>query len=239
MGRVFEKRKHKIFARNAKLAKIFTKLSKEIVMAAKLGPDPETNPKLRMCIKNARAAQMPMANVEAAIARANNKDQKALEEVVYEGYGPGGVAILVETATDNTTRTVANIRMYLTRGGGTLGKSGSLDFIFSRKGVFEINPNGKDLEELELELIDFGLEEIEQADDKTFIYVPFNEFGTMNKALEDLKIEVISAELIRIPNSYAEGITPEQKEEIYKMIEKIEDDEDVQEVYHNMKEDEE
>lgn len=236
MGRVFEKRKHKIFARNAKLAKIFTKLSKEIVMAAKSGPDPETNPKLRICIQNARAAQMPKANVEAAIARASNKDQKDLEEIVYEGYGPGGVAILVETATDNTTRTVANIRMYFTRGGGSLGKSGSLDFIFSRKGIFEINPGGRNLEDLELELIDFGLEEIEQMDDKTFLYVPFTEFGSMQKALEDLQIEVISAETIRIPSSYAEGISDEVKEEIYKMIDKIEDDEDVQSVYHNMKE---
>jgi YebC/PmpR family DNA-binding regulatory protein len=237
MGRVFEKRKHKIFARNAKLAKLFTRISKEITMAAKAGTEPENNPRLKMCIQNARAAQMPKANVDAAIARANNKDQKDLEEFVYEGYGPNGVAILVETATDNTTRTVANIRMYFTRGGGTLGKTGSLDFIFTRVGVFEINPNGKDLEELELELIDFGLEEIEQVDDKTFVNVPFAEFGNMQKALEELGIEVLSTETVRIPNSYAEGLTDEQKEEILKLVDKIEDDEDVQAVYHNLKED--
>lgn len=236
MGRVFEKRKHKIFARNAKLAKIFTRISKEITMAAKAGTEPDNNPRLKMCIQNARAAQMPKANVDAAIARANNKDQKDLEEFVYEGYGPNGVAILVETATDNTTRTVANIRMYFTRSGGTLGKTGSLDFIFTRIGVFEINPNGKDLEELELELIDFGLEEIEQVDDKTFVNVPFAEFGNMQKALEELGIEVLSTETVRIPNSYAEGLTNEQKEEILKLVDKIEDDEDVQAVYHNLKE---
>jgi YebC/PmpR family DNA-binding regulatory protein len=236
MGRVFEKRKHKIFARNAKLAKIFTRISKEITMAAKAGTEPDNNPRLKMCIQNARAAQMPKANVDAAIARANNKDQKDLEEFVYEGYGPNGVAILVETATDNTTRTVANIRMYFTRSGGTLGKTGSLDFIFTRIGVFEINPNGKDLEELELELIDFGLEEIEQVDDKTFVNVPFAEFGNMQKALEELGIEVLSTETVRIPNSYAEGLNDEQKEEILKLVDKIEDDEDVQAVYHNLKE---
>jgi len=239
MGRVFEKRKHKIFARNAKMAKTFTRIAKDIMIACKTGPaDPALNSRLRIVIQNGKAANMPKANIDAAIARATNKDEKDLEEIVYEGYSPYGVAILIETATDNPIRTVANVRMYLTRAGGTLGKTGSLDFIFTRKAVFEIEKAEKDIEELELELIDFGLEEIEQSDNKLFLYVPFSEFGTMQKALEDRKINVISAETIRISNSFAENISAEQREEIEKLIEKIEDDDDVQAVYYNLKDEE-
>ncbi|HEY8401825.1 MAG TPA: YebC/PmpR family DNA-binding transcriptional regulator [Cytophagaceae bacterium] len=235
---MFEKRKHKMFARYAKMAKTFTRIGKEIAMACKQGgPDPASNPRLRICIQNAKAANMPKANVDAAIQRATNKDLKDYEEVVYEGYGPYGVAILIETATDNPTRTVASVRMYLTRAGGSLGKTGSLDFIFDRKGVFEIDASNHNLEDLELELIDYGLEEIGQDEDKTFIYVPFQEFGTMQKALEERGIPVISAETERIPTTYVENLTPEQKEEIQKLLDKIEDDDDVQNVYHNMKED--
>jgi len=196
------------------------------------------NSRLRIVIQIGKAANMPKANIDAAIARATNKDEKDLEEIVYEGYSPYGVAILIETATDNPIRTVANVRMYLTRAGGTLGKTGSLDFIFTRKAVFEIEKAEKDIEELELELIDFGLEEIEQSDNKLFLYVPFSEFGTMQKALEDRKINVISAETIRISNSFAENISAEQREEIEKLIEKIEDDDDVQAVYYNLKDEE-
>lgn len=237
MGRIFEKRKHKMFARYAKMAKTFTRIGKEIAMACRQnGPDPNSNPRLRMAIQNAKAANMPKANVEAAIQRAINKDLKDYEEVVYEGYAPHGVAIVVETATDNPTRTVASVRMYLTRAGGSLGKTGSLDFIFDRKGIFEIDAANRDLEELELELIDYGLEEIGQDEDKTFIYVPFTEFGTMQKGLEEKGISVISAETERIPTTFVENLTPEQREEVQKLIDKIEDDDDVQNVYHNMKE---
>ena len=209
-------------------------------MACKSGiADPALNARLRICIQNAKAANMPKANIDGAIARSANKDHKDLEELVYEGYGPyGGVAILVETATDNPVRTVANVRMYFTRSGGSLGKTGSLDFIFSRKAIFEIEAAGRDLEELELELIDFGLEEIEQADDKIFLTVPFTEFGSMQKALEDRHMTVVSAETIRIANSFAENITAEQREEIEKLVEKMEDDDDVQAVYHNLKDEE-
>ncbi|MBC7450479.1 MAG: YebC/PmpR family DNA-binding transcriptional regulator [Cytophagales bacterium] len=239
MGRVFEKRKYTIFKRNAKMAKTFTRISKDIMIACRMGiADPALNSRLRVVIQNAKAANMPKANIDAALARATNKDEKDLEELVYEGYGPyGGVAILVETATDNPMRTVANVRMYFTRSGGTLGKTGSLDFIFTRKAIFEIDAANRDVEALELELIDFGLEEIEQADDKLFLYVPFAEFGSMQKALEDKGITVISAETIRIPNAHSESLTNEQRAEIEKLIDKMEDDDDVQAVYHNLKED--
>jgi len=237
MGRVFEKRKHKMFARFAKMAKTFTRIGKEIAIAAKRGGgDPDSNPQLRSIIQNAKAVNMPKANIDAAIQRATNKDMKDYEEMVYEGYGPHGVAIVIETATDNTTRTVANIRHCFSKGDGALGKSGSLDFMFDRKGVFEIELGNRNLEELEFELIDHGLEEMDQDEDgKVIITVPFTEFGNMQKALEEKKITVVSSDKERVPNTFKEGLTPEQEAEVQKLIDLLEDDDDVQNVFHNMK----
>lgn len=235
MGRIFEKRKHKIFARNAKISKLYTKFGKEISMAVKAGgPNPESNPRLKQIIQNARGADMPKDRIEAAIKRASDKGSENYEEVVYEGYGPHGVAIVVETATDNPTRTVANIRMYFNRAGGSLGTSGSLDFMFTRMGVFQIKAEGHKLEDLELELIDYGAEEIEESDGIIYVYTSFENFGKMQKALDEKGIQVINAELQRIPNTTTE-LTPEQEEDIMKLIEKIEEDDDVTNVFHNMK----
>lgn len=235
MGRIFEKRKHKIFARNAKMAKVFTRIGKEISIAVKLGgSNPDGNPRLRMAMQNAKANAMPKDRVEAAIDRATNKDTKGLEEVVYEGYGPHGVAILVETATDNTTRTVANIRMYFSRAEGSLGKTGSLDFLFERKGIFKIEKGNNNLEDLELELIDFGAEEVSEEDDGVYISTSFSDFGPMQKALEEKKFTIISAELQRFPTSYAD-VPENHQQEIIDLVEKIEEDDDVQNVFHNMK----
>ena len=235
MGRIFENRKHKMFARWSKMAKGFTKMGKEIAIAVKAGgPHPESNPRLRMVMQNAKAINMPKDRIEAAIKRASEKSSANFEEIVYEGYGPHGVAILVECATDNTTRTVANIRMYYTRSGGTLGTSGSLSFIFERKCIFRISAEGRNIEELELELIDFGMDEIEQDENELVIYTPFTEFGTMQKALEERGITVISAEKQRIPTSFKE-LTEEQEAEVNELIEQIEEDDDVQAVYTNVK----
>ncbi|MFM9055995.1 MAG: YebC/PmpR family DNA-binding transcriptional regulator [Bacteroidota bacterium] len=237
MGRIFEKRKHKMFARYAKMAKTFTRIGKEIAIAVKLGgTNPDGNPRLRMAIQNAKAANMPKDRVDNAIMRANSKDQKDLEEVVYEGYGPHGVAILVETATDNNTRTVANIRMYFNRGDGALGKTGSLDFLFDRKGIFKIEKGSHNLEELELELIDFGAEEVAEDEEGVYIYTSFTDFGKMQKAMEEKGLNIISAELERIPTNYVEGLNEEQQKEVMALVEKIEEDDDVQNVFHNMKE---
>lgn len=235
MGRVFEKRKHKMFARYDKMAKTFTRIGKEVVIAVKQGgPDPGMNPRLRTAIQNAKGVNMPKDRIDAAIKRASSKDEKDFEEFVYEGYGPHGVAILIETATDNTTRTVANIRMHFNRGNGALGKTGSLEFLFERKGVFKIANNSKiNLEELELELIDFGAEEIEQEEDAIYISTPFAEFGVMNKALEDKGFTILSAEKLRIPNTLVE-LNEEQQAEVEKLIDTLEEDDDVQVVFHNM-----
>lgn len=237
MGRIFEKRKHKMFARFAKMAKAFTRVGKEIAMAAKKGgPDPDNNPRLRAVIQNAKAINMPKANIDAAIQRAVSKDSKDFEEVTYEGYAPHGVALLIETATDNPTRTVANIRMHFNRGDGTLGKSGSVDFMFDRKGVFAVKSTGQNLEDLELDLIDHGLEEIaEDEEGNLIIYTAFNDFGAMQKALEDRKMEVISSDRQRFANNFKE-VTEEQRKEVEALIEALEEDDDVQAVYHNMKE---
>ncbi|MEY3397422.1 MAG: hypothetical protein RL220_16 [Bacteroidota bacterium] len=225
-----------MFARYDKMAKAFTRIGKEIAMAVKAsGPDPAYNPRLRQAVANAKGVNMPKDRVEAAIKRAVSKDSSNYEEMVYEGYGPYGVAILVETATDNPTRTVANIRMYFNRGGGTLGNSGSLSFIFDRKGVFRIaKENVPNLEELELDLIDSGLDSIEEDEGVVTIYTAFADFGNMQKALEERSIAVTSAKLERIPNSYAE-VNETQMDEILELVEKIEEDDDVQEVYHNLK----
>jgi YebC/PmpR family DNA-binding regulatory protein len=236
MGRIFETRKHKMFARYDKMAKAFTRIGKDIVMAVKAGgPDPANNPRLRQVMANARGVNMPKDRVESAIKRASDKDNSTYEEMVYEGYGPYGVPILVEAATDNPTRTVANIRLYFNRAGGALGTSGSLSFVFDRKGVFRIaNEHVSNPEELELELIDAGLESMERDENETVLYTAFTDFGNMQKALEERNITVKKAGLERIPNSFAE-LTEEQTDEILELIEKIEEDDDVQAVYHNLK----
>ena len=234
MGRAFEFRRARKEKRWDWMAKTFTKIGKEISIAVKQGgSDPENNPRLRTLIQNAKTNNMPKDRVESAIKRAASKDDKGYEEVIYEGYGPYGVAILVETATDNPTRTVANIRMYFNRGGGTLGKTGSLDFIFTRKGVFRIDANGTDKEELEFEMIDHGLDEIEQEENELVIYTPFADFARMQKFLEEKQIPVKSAELKRIPNTSV-ALNAEQEDEIMELIEKFEQDDDVQAVYHNV-----
>jgi len=234
MGRTFEKRKHKMFARYAKMSKQFTRIGKEIAIAVKQGgPEPANNPRLRVAIQNSKSVNMPKDRVDAAIKRAVSKDTENYNEVVYEGYAPHGIALVVETATDNPTRTVANIRMYLTRGGGTLGTKGSLDFLFDRKGIFKLNKNELDLEEMELELIDYGAEEVFEDEGQVFIYTPFEAFGPMQKALEEKGYDVVSTELQRIPHNTIE-LTAEQEQEVADMIEKIEEDEDVQAVFHNL-----
>lgn len=235
MGRAFEFRKARKFKRWDKMAKAFTRLGKEIAMAVKQGgPNPETNPRLRVAVQNAKGVNMPKDRVESAIKRAAGKDEKDFQEVVYEGYGPHGVAILAECATDNTTRTVANIRMYFTRAGGSLGKTGSLDFIFERKGVFKLAAEGLNREELELELIDYGAEEIEEHEGEIYITTSLNDFGPMQKALEEKKLNVTSSELQRIPTTTVE-LTEEQEEEVMNLIEKFEEDDDVQAVFHNIR----
>ncbi|MEY2937866.1 MAG: hypothetical protein RL062_455 [Bacteroidota bacterium] len=236
MGRIFEKRKHKMFARYDKMAKAFTRIGKEIAMAVKAGgPDPSYNPRLRQCVINAKGVNMPKDRVEAAIKRAVSKDASNYEEVAYEGYGPYGVPIFIETATDNPTRTVANIRMYFNRNDGQLGTSGSLSFVFDRKGVFRLDPAAhSSWEDLELELIDHGLENMERDEEEVVLYTDYTDFGKMQKALEDLNITPKKAGLERIPNSYAE-LSEEQMDQILELVEKFEEDEDVIAVYHNLR----
>ena len=236
MGRIFEVRKSAMFARWDKMAKNFTRIGKEIAIAVKSsGPDPDNNPALRRCYINAKACNMPKDRVEAAIKRAMGKDTTNYEEIVYEGYGPHGVAVMVETATDNPTRTVANVRMHFTKGGGALGTSGSVAFTFNRMGEFKVKNGGLNTEDLELELIDFGLEEIgEDAEGNIIIRTAFNEFGNMSKALEEKGIEVVTAELTRIPANTVE-LGEDAAQEVLKLVDKLEQDEDVQKVYHNLK----
>src|ERR1043165_8856083 len=235
MGRIFEVRKSTMFARWDRMAKQFTRIGKEIAIAVKAGgPDPDTNPALRRCFANAKGVNMPKDRVEAAIKRAMGKDKADYEEVVYEGYAPYGVAVMVETATDNPTRTVANVRMHFNKGGGALGTSNSVGFTFNRVGEFKVKNEGQNLEDLELDLIDYGLEEIgEDAEGNIIIRTAYNEFGNMSKALEEKKINVITAELTRIPNTTVE-LNEEQSNEVLKMIDTLEQDEDVQKVYHNL-----
>ncbi|MFT3908725.1 MAG: YebC/PmpR family DNA-binding transcriptional regulator [Ferruginibacter sp.] len=236
MGRIFEVRKSAMFARWDKMAKNFTRIGKEIAIAVKAGgPDPDNNPALRRCYINAKAVNMPKDRVEAAIKRASGKDKTDYEELVYEGYAPHGVAVMVETATDNSTRTVANVRMHFTKGHGALGTSGSVAFTFNRMGEFKVKNSGQNIEDLELELIDYGLEEIgEDADGNIIIRTAYNEFGNMAKALEEKKIEVVSAELTRIPVNTVE-LPEDQANEVLKLVDHLEQDDDVQKVYHNLK----
>ncbi|MDX2190584.1 MAG: YebC/PmpR family DNA-binding transcriptional regulator [Bacteroidota bacterium] len=235
MGRAFEFRKARKFKRWSAMSKTFTKLGKEISLAVKAGgPDPTTNGRLRAVIQNAKAVNMPKDNVESAIKKASNKDEKAMDEIVYEGIGPGGVAMMVETATDNPNRTVANLRVIFSRNGGALGNSGSVSFQFERKGVFEFPADGINIEELELELIDFGAQEISVDEGVVYVETDFVDFAGMQKALEERKIPITTAELQRIATSYKEGLTDEVREELEILLEKLEEDDDVQNVFHNM-----
>jgi YebC/PmpR family DNA-binding regulatory protein len=235
MGRAFEYRKAAKMKRWGNMSRVFPKLAKAIEMAAKAGvPDPEMNSALRTAILNAKAENMPKANIDAAIKRASGKDSANFSEVNFEGKGPHGVLIFVETATDNNTRTVANVKMYFNKNGGSMAPTGSLEFFFDRKAIFEFNKTeDMDIEELELELIDAGLEEIEEEDGVVLVTADYKDFGTLNKAFEDLGIELTKAKLERISNNPQE-FTEEQQEDIGKLLEKIEDDDDVQAVYTNI-----
>lgn len=234
MGRIFETRKHKMFKRYAKMAKSFTKIGKEIAMAVKNGgPNPDTNSKLRAVIQNAKSINMPKDNIERAIKKASSKDQEDYKEMIYEGYGPHGIAMLVETATDNPNRTVANVRSYFTKCNGSIGTSGSVEFLFERKCMFKVAKGNLQVEELELELIDFGAEEVFEEEDSIMIYGAFTEFGNIQKYIEDNKLEMLSAEFERIPNDTKE-LTEEQQDDIQKLLDKLEEDDDVQAVFHTM-----
>lgn len=238
MGRAFEYRKATKMKRWGNMARVFTKLGKQITIATKEGgPEPDTNPRLRVLMQQAKKENMPKENVERAIKKATSKDEADYKEVNYEGYGPFGIAIFVETATDNPTRTVANVRSYFNKHSGSLGTSGSLEFLFDHKCVFKIAPKeGVDLEDLELELIDYGVDEIEQDGDEIILYGEFKSYSEIQKYLEENGFEIHSAEFERIPNDLKE-LTTEQQEQIQKLLDKFEDDEDVQNVFHNMKED--
>ncbi|WP_289158125.1 YebC/PmpR family DNA-binding transcriptional regulator [uncultured Muribaculum sp.] len=239
MGRAFEYRKARKLKRWGNMSRTFTRIGKEITIAAKAGgPDPDTNPRLRVLMQNAKAANMPKDTVERAIKKATDKDSSDYKEIVYEGYGPYGIAIVIEAATDNNTRTVANVRSYFNKHGGTLGTQGSLSFLFDHKSVFKIKPTeGMSVEDLELELIDYGVDEVEADEEEIILYGAFEEFANIQKHLEENGIEIISAEFERIPNDLKE-VNAEQRAQIEKLLEKFEEDEDVQNVFHNMKEDE-
>lgn len=240
MGRIFEVRKATMFARWDRMAKQFTRVGKDIAIAVKAGgPDPNTNPALRRAMQNAKSVNMPKDRVEAAIKRAQGKEMENYEEILYEGYGPNGVAILVETATDNHVRTVANVKSYFNKGNGTLGNSGSVSFQFKKMGVFKLKPEGINTEDLEFELIDFGLEEMgegtgENNEEVVVVRCAFNDFGRMQKALEDKGITPLSAEVEWIPATTVE-LPEEQAQEVLKLVDKLEQDEDVQKVFHNLK----
>jgi YebC/PmpR family DNA-binding regulatory protein len=235
MGRIFEVRKGAMFARWDKMAKDFTRIGKEINIAVKAsGPDPDHNPALRRCYANAKACNMPKDRVEAAIKRALGKDTSSYEEILYEGYGPHGVAIMVESATDNNTRTVANVRAIFNKGNGTLGNSSSVAFTFNRMGEFKLKNEGIDIDELELEGIDFGLEEIgEDAENNIIIRTPYEDFGKFSDYLETRKIEPITNGLVWIPLNTV-TLDDAQAEEVLKLVDKLEQDEDVQKVYYNL-----
>lgn len=239
MGRAFEYRKARKLKRWGNMSRTFTRIGKEITIAAKAGgADPDMNPRLRVLMQNAKAANMPKDTVERAIKKATDKDAGDYKEIVYEGYGPHGIAIVVETATDNNQRTVANVRSYFNKHGGSLGTSGSLSFLFNHKSVFHIKPNPEiDHDELELNLMDFEAELVADDDEEWMVYGAFDQFAAIQKYLEENGLEIVSAEFERIPTDYKE-VTPEQREAIEKLLEKFEEDEDVQNVFHNMKEEE-
>lgn len=234
MGRAFEFRKERKFKRWAGMAKTFTRIGREIALAVKAGgPNPEYNSRLRLAIQNAKAANMPKTNVESAIKKASGKEAENFQEVIYEGYAAHGIAVLVETATDNTTRTVANVRMHFDRCGGALGNSGSVSFLFNRKGVFKVKAEGHDWEDLELKLIDAGLDEIKQEDEEMVLYTDFTDFGTMQKALEDLNIETTSAQLEWLPNM-TKKLSDAEVDQVIKLVDRLEEDDDVLYVFHTM-----
>ena len=237
MGRAFEYRKATKMKRWGNMARVFTKLGKQITIAVKEGgPEPDINPRLRVLVQQAKKENMPKENVERAIKKATSKDEADYKEMVYEGYGPNGIAIVVETATDNPTRTVANIRSYFNKHGGSLGTTGSLQFLFDHKCVFRIAPkDGVSIDDLELELIDYGVDELAEDEGSIILYGEFASYSAIQKHLEENGFEIFSAEFERIPNDMKE-LNEEQKAQINKLIEKIEDDEDVQNVFHNMME---
>jgi len=237
MGRAFEYRKAAKMKRWGNMARVFTKLGKQITIAVKEGgSDPELNARLRVLMQQAKKENMPKENVERAIKKATDKDVSDYKEIVYEGYAPNGIAIVVETATENTNRTVANIRSYFNKVGGSLGTTGSLQFLFDHKCVFKIAPKeGVSLDDLELELIDFGVDELVEDEDNIILYGEFASYSAIQKYLEENGFEIFSAEFERIPNELKE-LTDEQKIPVLKLLEKIEDDEDVQNVFHNMAE---
>jgi YebC/PmpR family DNA-binding regulatory protein len=236
MGRAFEFRKARKMKRWSAMAKTFTRIGKDIVMAVKEGgPNLETNSRLRAVVQNAKAANMPKDNVERAIKKASDKDTANFKEVLFEGYAPHGIAILIETATDNNNRTVANIRSYFNKCNGTFGTQGSVEFMFDHTCNFRIPKNNLDTEELELELIDFGVEEVFEDEDGILIYAPFENFGAIQKELENRNLEILSSGFERIPQ-VQKKLTPEQVADVEKLLEKIEEDDDVQNVYHNMEE---
>ncbi|QKG55699.1 YebC/PmpR family DNA-binding transcriptional regulator [Hymenobacter sp. BRD128] len=243
MGRAFEFRKGRKMKRWDRMSKDFTRIGKEIVMAVKEGgPNPDSNARLRTAIQNGKGVNIPKDRVDAAIKRASGKDEKDYQEVVYEGYGPHGVAIVVETATDNPTRTVSNVRLYFNRNNGALGTAGSSDYTFTRKGVFKLAAEGLDRDELELELIDAGAEDVYETTEEDehgaehqymVIETAFTDFGQMQKALDTKGVNIVSATLQRVPNTTV-ALNDEQAEEVEKLIDKLEEDEDVQAVYHTM-----
>ncbi|GAB4166893.1 MAG: YebC/PmpR family DNA-binding transcriptional regulator [Winogradskyella sp.] len=245
MGRAFEFRKARKMKRWSAMSKAFTRIGKDIVMAVKEGgPDPDSNSRLRAVIQNAKSVNMPKDNIERAIKRASDKSQGDYKEVLFEGYAQHGIAVLIETATDNNTRTVANVRSYFNKCDGSLGTSGSVVFMFDHTCNFKIKGDDLDLEELELELIDFGVEEIFEDSDEdedgnevksVMIYAPFESFGSIQSYLEDNDIEIISSGFERIPQ-VTKKLTPEQAEDVEKLLEKLEEDDDVQNVYHTMEE---
>ncbi|MGV6828596.1 MAG: YebC/PmpR family DNA-binding transcriptional regulator [Flavobacteriales bacterium] len=236
MGRAFEFRKARKMKRWSAMSKAFTRIGKDIVMAVKDGgPNPDTNSRLRAVIQNAKAVNMPKVNIERAIKKASDKSQGDFKEVLFEGYAPHGIAVLVETATDNNTRTVANVRACFSKCDGNLGTSGSVVFMFDHTCNFRIKPEKIDLEELELELIDYGVEEVFEDEDGILIYAPFESFGDIQKALEEKEFEILSSGFERIPQ-VTKKLNPEEKLAVEKLLEKLDDDDDVQNVYHNMDE---
>jgi len=235
MGRAFEFRKGRKMKRWSAMAKTFTRIGKDIVMAIKSGgADPNSNSRLRAVMQNAKAANMPKDNVERAIKRATDKDTSDYKEVLFEGYAAHGIAVLIETATDNNNRTVANVRSYFNKHSGNLGTSGSVEFMFDHKCHFRIANTGQDVEELELELIDYGVEEVFEDEEGIMVYGTFADFGAIQKALEvDKGFEILSSGFERIPTQ-TKQLTPEQEADVEKLLEKFEEDDDVQNVYHNM-----
>lgn len=236
MGRAFEYRKATKFKRWGNMARVFTKLGKQITIAVREGgPDPDMNPRLRVLMQQAKKENMPKENIERAIKKAISKDEiDSYKEVLYEGYAPHGIAMIIETATDNPTRTVANIRSYFNRYGGSLSTSGSVQFMFDHKCVFRIAPQiNTSLEDLELELIDYGVDEVDQDDDSIVLYGDFPSYSSIQKYLEDHSFEIYSAQFEWIPKDMKE-LNDDQKAQVIKLIEKIEEDDDVQNIFHNM-----